>query len=186
MRKWVSAFHHASIKGIRYESIAVVVCAVLGFSSLCFHWDESDRGYQLFWHLRKNLDDEPVAATCLQLILVGVFAFLVVSLFSIVRGNARFVWLNNRLQKARYVSAVCILIMWGFLVFSGLLSVYGMLMNSYLRPILVGFNYASFLNSQNLGIFPTDMPFGFWEFLTACGLLALVTVASKPYPILKS
>lgn len=179
LHKCLLAFQHASIRGIRYETIVVALCVILGVGGFCSHWDESTRGYQYFWRLRDNLSDAPVAARCLQIILIAVFTFLAMSLFSVLLSYVRFRRLSNFMRKTRYVGAVFTLIMVGFLVFSVLLTAYGLIMNWYLGPILVGFNYASFLNSQNLEIFPSDLPPGEWVFIASCGLLALMTVAMK-------
>lgn len=182
LRRWLSAaLHHASIRGIRYETIVVVLCVALAVGGFCSHWDESTRGYQAFWQLRENLSDAPIAARCLQLVLIAVFSFLVVSLFSILLNRARFSRLSDFIRKARYIGAVFTLTMVGFFVFSGLLTAYAGFLNWYLRPMLVDFSYASFLNSQNLEIFPSDMPLGYWVFLASCGLLALITVAVKEH-----
>ena len=100
--------------------------------------------------------------------------FFIVSLFSVLMSRVRSVT-----SKARYAGAVFTLILLGFLVFFWLTAAYRLFMNAYLWPTLVGFNYASFLNLQNLPEVPSDMSSGYWIFLASWGFLALITVVLK-------
>jgi hypothetical protein len=169
--------NRGSVARIRSQIVLACVFAILGLGSLLLRWDESYRGFKLLYRPKLIFDDQPLTARVLQVVMLCLVGFLILSPLS--RVPAR-IWRRQYLsivQKARNIGAWIALICSGYVAFYVFVGLYGYFKDSYAWPAIGSYNFEASMNLQNLPI-PADSDFSpaCIIFVCSCGLLALLEI----------
>jgi hypothetical protein len=180
VQKCLLFLRQRSVAGVRLETALVLACVGVGLGSLFLKWGGSYRGFILLCCPLREYDDPPLVARMIQTQMVIAVIFLIAICASRLPMLVRRHHLHALVLKALYLTAWPILIFSGFVLFYGIVGIYGALKDLYVLPAL-GLNNSRAI--ENLQYLPTldeaDFSLGFMAFVASCGILALREINFK-------